>query len=65
MFSLNQREAIGHCKAVLSRIEIAILDGDESFFLEFVQHFLFFGEEIVVILVLKILEENPLFRPET
>jgi hypothetical protein len=44
---------------------VAILDGDESLFLDFVQHFLFFGEMIVVIPVLKILEVKSLFCPET
>jgi len=33
--TLNQGEAIGDCKAGLSRIEGAILDGDESFLLQF------------------------------
>ena len=42
---------------------MAITDGDESFFLGLVQYFLFFGEEIVVVPVLKILEGNSFFRP--
>jgi hypothetical protein len=42
---------------------VAITDGDESFFLELVQYFLFFGEEIVVIPVLKILEGDSFFGP--
>jgi hypothetical protein len=37
-------------------VEVAILDGDESFFLKFVQHFLFFGEEIAVIPVVEVFE---------
>jgi hypothetical protein len=43
---------------------VAILDGDQSFFPEFVQHFLFLGEEIEVILVLELFEVNSLFCPE-
>jgi len=35
---------------------VPLLDGDESFFLKFVQHALFFGEMIVVILVLEVFE---------
>lgn len=42
-----------------------MLDGDEPFLLEFAQHHLFSGEEIVLILVLKILQEKPLFGPKT
>ena len=33
IYSLNQRKAIGYCKTGLGRIQVAILDGDESFFL--------------------------------
>ena len=46
-------------------MEVAILDGDESFFLKFVQHFLFFGEEIAVIPVVEVFEVKSLFRPES
>jgi len=49
----------------LGRGEGAILDGDQSFFLELVQHFLFFSKEIVVILVFKIMKGDSLFRPES
>ena len=46
-----------------ARIEVATTDGDESFYFEFTQYFLFFCEEIVVIPVLKILEGDSFFRP--
>jgi hypothetical protein len=43
---------------------VAILDADESFSLEFTQHFLFFGEELEAILFLEVYMRNSPFRPE-
>ena len=55
---------VGDYKAGWGRPETAVLGGDQSFLLEFIQHVPSFGEKVVLIPVLKILEVNPLFRPE-
>ncbi len=63
-FVLDQRKAVGYRKAGGRRLEAAILEGDESFFLKSCQYLLFLTQEITVILVHKVLEGNPFLRPE-
>ncbi len=60
---LDQCKAVGDREAIRGRAEMAVLDGNESFLLKLPQHFPLFGEEIVVINVLILLEMNSLLRP--